>query len=73
MTSAQQRFDEIYISSSEIFKRLQVTRSTVSQAVKRQLLPEPIKVNKNLVSLWERASIEPLLSGWAATLDAKRK
>lgn len=69
MSEAQKKFDELYISSKEILKRLNVTRATVSQAKKRGTLPEPIVVNNS--SLWERKEVEPALQSWEASMRAK--
>ena len=43
--TAQQEFDEIYITSSEIGQELGVCRATLVNARRRGLLPDPIVVN----------------------------
>lgn len=72
MSTAQQAFDETYITSSEIVKRLRTNRPTISQAPKRGLLPPPIVVNNSNLHIWLRAEAEPMLRAWEAKLNAKR-
>lgn len=71
-TTAQERFDEKYISSREILDRLQVSRPTISQARRRGLLPDPVVINDTLIYLWERATVEPYLASWELILKVKR-
>lgn len=70
-SSAQKRFDAMYISSREIMDRLKVTRPTISQARARGLLPDPIVVS-DMFYIWERAPVEPFLSAWQTILGVKR-
>ena len=70
--SAQERFDNIYISSREIVERLEVSRPTISQARKRGLLPDPVVINDTLIYLWERSSVEPYLVSWEMMLRVRR-
>lgn len=70
--TAQQRFDACYISTGEICRRLNVSRSTVLQARRRGLLPEPVAVDGTSVFVWERVTVEPYLSAWALVLNVRR-
>lgn len=72
MASAQETFDQKYVSSREILQRLKVTRPTISQARKRGLLPEPIVINDTLIFLWERDVVEPFIAAWETILKVKR-
>ena len=71
-TTAQQRFDEQYISSSEIGEELQVTRSTIMAARKRRMLPDPVVVNGMHIYLWERTTVRPYIDAWKMVLAARR-
>ncbi len=68
--SAQQRFDETYISSREILERLSVTRPTISSASRRGLLPEAIMING--MHIWEREKAEPYIAAWEKLLNIRR-
>lgn len=66
--SAQETFNKTYVTSTEIGRRLGVTRSAVIQARQKGLLPDPIFVENHLV-LWERDKVEPHVREW----DKRRK
>ncbi len=68
----QQRFDRMYISSLEIITNLDVTRSTISQARRRGMLPDAIVSHGGSMVLWERDRIKPNLDAWALTLRVRR-
>lgn len=70
--AAQKRFDELYITSSEIQKTLNVARSQILHARTRGLLPEPVVVQGARAFIWERANIQKYLDAWQITLDARR-
>lgn len=70
--TAQQRFDRLYISSSEICRALGVTRTTVLSARRRRLLPEPIAVNGSTLYIWERHTAQPYIDAWRLILDTRR-
>lgn len=70
--TAQQRFSRIYITSSEICERMEVSRPTVLNARKRGILPDEIEIGDGVVYIWERDTIEPYLSAWALSLAARR-
>ncbi len=61
--TAQDEFDSTYITSSEIGRRLQVTRNAVIQARQQGRLPEPIFIEKHLV-IWKRITVEPHIVEW---------
>lgn len=73
--TAQQVFDETYISASEICRTLGVSRCSVTNAQKRELLPEPIKLEQGgaYVCLWLRAQVQPALSAWQLMLAARKR
>lgn len=70
--TAQEEFDEIYITSSEIGKSLGVCRATIVQARKRGLLPDPVIVNGAQIYIWKRQIVEPFLNAWKVSLAARR-
>lgn len=69
---AQARFDQMYISSTEITTELGVSRVAVLQARRRGLLPEPVVVNQTQIYLWERATVKPFLDAWRINLASRR-
>ena len=70
--SAQQKFDETYISSSEICRQLGVSRAAIVNARRRGLLPDPIVVNDIQLYLWERETVQPYLEAWHFMLRSRR-
>ena len=70
---AQERFDRMYITSSEIAQRLDVTRPAIHFRRKSGLLPNAISVPGNQLFIWERDPIEPYLAKWAEQLKAKKR
>ena len=69
---AQDRFDRMYITSSEIGKRLGVTRPAIHLRRKAGLLPNAIAVQDKQLFIWEREGIEPHLVQWETQLSSKR-
>lgn len=67
----QARFDRLYISSSEICQNLGVTRPSILQARRRNLLPEPITIH-GCIYIWERATVQPYVDAWRIVLTARR-
>ena len=61
---AQDRFSRTYITSSEIVRRLGVTRPALHFRKKAGKLPNAITVEGGQLSLWEREQIEPHLQQW---------
>lgn len=72
-TDPQIEFNEKYITSTEICKRLQIERATVTTARKRDFLPKPIIVPGLGTFIWKREDIEPILAAWQLTLNSRRR
>lgn len=70
---AQERFDRMYITSTEIAQRLNVTRPAIHFRRKAGLLPNAITVHGNQLSIWERDEIEPFIRQWEDQIQAKHK
>lgn len=70
--NAQKEFDDVYVTSTEIAKELQVSRVAICQAVGRGFLPEPIKVNDGQITLFNRVKVKPYVDAWKFTLSTKR-
>lgn len=74
----QQRFDRLYVTSSELCRDLGVTRPAILQARRRGLLPEPIAVNPQATAssaglyIWERAIVQPYVDAWRLILTTRR-
>lgn len=68
----QRRFDQLYISSTDICQRLGVSRVQLFSRKKRGDLPGAVVVNGAQITLWERAKIEPHLQEWETEIE-KRK
>lgn len=69
--TAQERFDEQYITSAEICRELGVNRTTVLAAKKKGLLPDAVMVG-DVMCIWERAKVRPNLDAWKRILDVRR-
>jgi hypothetical protein len=64
---AQARFNETYITATEIATEMQVSRPAVLRAKRIGLLPEPIAVGASEhVCIWERATALPAMEKWRA-------
>lgn len=61
--TAQERFNAAYITSSEICRRLGVTRGALVQARSKGKLPEAISVENHMM-IWEREVAEPFVQAW---------
>lgn len=70
--SAQEKFDQLYVSSAEICNTLQITRPAFMQGRRRKQLPEPITIIGANISLWERPSITPFIEQWRKELATRR-
>jgi hypothetical protein len=70
--SAQQRFNETYITAREICNELNVTRSAITQACNVGTLPAPFVVKDSQLCLWERATVKPYIDNWKARLCVLR-
>lgn len=69
----QERFDRIYISSVEIMSTLKVSRTAISQARKRGLLPNAIISHAGTMVLWERETIMPNVEAWGRIINIRRQ
>lgn len=69
---AQKRFDEMYISSSEIADELEVSRASVLQARRSGMLPAPIIVHAIQLYIWERAAVRPYIDAWKLNIQRRR-
>lgn len=72
MSTAQEQFDREYITSSEIYKELGVTRPALHFRRKAKKLPEAIVLPGGQLLLWHRAEIQPFLEEWKAHLKSKQ-
>jgi len=61
--SAQEEFDKLYITSSEIVRRLNITRGAIPKARSKGMLPDAILVDRKLM-IWKRDKIEPYIKAW---------
>lgn len=71
LNEAQKKFDEQYITSSEIMKTLNVTRTSILSARRTKKLPDPIDI-QGKIFIWERDKVTPYLNAWKIILDARR-
>lgn len=70
--TAQERFNRLYITSSEICRVLGVTRPAVMQARRRKLLPDAVAVNGTGLYIWERHTAQPYIDAWRLMLNVRR-
>lgn len=70
--TAQAEFDDIYISSSEICRELNITRATLTQGRDRGLLPDAVSINEGQITIWKRVTVRPFLNAWKTMLQARR-
>lgn len=70
--TAQSRFNENYITSSEIAHMLEVSRVSVLRARERGDLPDPVTVGDSVVTIWERAAVMPAIEAWKGKLQEAR-
>ena len=71
LNEAQKKFNEKYITSSEIMQTLNVTRTSILSARKTKKLPDPIDI-QGKIFIWERDKVTPYLNAWKMVLDARR-
>lgn len=62
--TAQARFNERYITSQEIVRRLNVSRASVGAARRRGDLPPAITIEGVNCMFWERSEAEPMIEEW---------
>ena len=72
INDAQQRFNAAYITTTEVQRKLGVSRAAVLYARRRGILPEPIVVNDGQLTIWEREALQPYYDAWRAKLCATR-
>lgn len=70
--TAEERFSETYITSSEIIARLNITRSSIMYGKRKGFLPDAIEIGGTQTCLWERKTIEPYLAAWEHMLKIRR-
>ena len=70
--TAQQRFDDKYITSREIGIELCLSRTALLNARHRNLLPDPVFIEGANIYLWERDSVREILETWKAKLASRR-
>lgn len=71
--SAQDHFDAVYITGSEIQSILKVQRCTVTTANKKGLLPDPIIIRGAGTFIWERKKVMSYIEAWRIVLDERRR
>lgn len=70
--TAQEKFDQEYISASEIMQELSISRPALQYARITGKLPCAIEVNDGRLFLWERKKIRPYLDAWKLMLETRR-
>ena len=68
----QERFNQTYITATEICARLKIARTQLMFAHQRGSVPEPITMQTKTMFIWERAIVEPYLVKWEASLAVFR-
>lgn len=68
----QRQFDTTYITSTEICRDLGITRSAITAARAKGVLPMPIVVKGVNLSIWKRKEVEDILSQWKAAILFRR-
>lgn len=71
--ACQTKFNETYITASEMCERLKITRTSLLQARRRGQLPNPIDVCQQRIFVWERKAVEPYLDAWEQILKIRRE
>ncbi len=55
--SAQEEFNKLYVTSSEICRLTGLSRYNVMHAKRRGDLPEPIELNDGQITVWRRTDV----------------
>lgn len=75
--TAQEEFDQKYITSTELCATLGVTRATLVNGRRRGALPEPVQINRPNgdphVMLWIREEAQPFIDRWVEELKTRRE
>lgn len=69
---AQKRFDELYITSTEICTMLDVSRYQIHMRRVTGKLPNAIKMKGAAPMVWERETIMPYIHTWGMELNKRR-
>ena len=69
---AQERFNDTYITSTEIMRDLKISRASLLNARRNGRLPDAIVVNDGQLYMWEREKIEGYLHAWKTILQCRR-
>lgn len=69
--TTQQEFDKRYISSSEIMKTLNVSRTAIHEARRTGKLPNPIDI-QGKIFIWEREALKEYIEAWELILKVRR-
>jgi len=64
--TAQEEFDKLYVTSSEICRVAGISRLRVMVDKQRGKLPEPIEINGGQITVWRRVDVAPYLSACSA-------
>lgn len=70
--SPTDRFNRLYITSSEVGKLLSIPRATIVSGKKTGRLPNPIEVPGISLTIWEREKLMPFINEWQKTLNKRR-
>lgn len=70
--TAQQRFERLYITASQIAECLGVTQVAVYKAHECGKLPGSVRITVRGQLVWERTVVEPHIELWRKALEAKR-
>lgn len=60
--NAQEEFDSLYITSSEICRTAGINRVTLMFDKRRGKLPGPIEINNGQITVWKRADVAAYLT-----------
>jgi predicted DNA-binding transcriptional regulator AlpA len=70
-SEAQRKFNETYISTSEMIEMLGVSRTAIHTARTTGKLPNPICIHGQIF-VWERAKVSAYLDAWRLMLNTRR-
>lgn len=70
--TAQQRFNNLYITAAEIAELVGVTQVAVYKAQDSGKLPGAVRVAQRGQYVWERVAIQPHIDAWRTAMEAKR-
>lgn len=71
--TAQRRFNENYITATEVAEFVGVSRVSVLRAKQRGMLPDAIRVGDNHVCIWERTPVMPYVEAWKKAIEVRGK